>query len=83
MTSWWDIEISLLEPPTFKIYRLGIKSNYGVSILGGMLRFYYTHYQWQMDGSCKLWIMKDYDVKEPCTENFTLKETRFHSIVPK
>ncbi|KAH0780693.1 hypothetical protein KY290_000291 [Solanum tuberosum] len=76
-------EISLPEPPTFRIYRLGMNSDYGVSVLGGMLCFYCTHYQWQMDGIFKLWIMKDYGVKESWTEIFTLKETRFHSIIPK
>ncbi|WMV07130.1 hypothetical protein MTR67_000515 [Solanum verrucosum] len=76
-------EISLPEPPTFRIYRLGMNSDYGVSVLGGMLCFYCTHYQWQMDDTFKLWIMKDYGVKESWTEIFTLKETRFHSIVPK
>lgn len=43
-------EISSPEPPTFRIYRLGMNSDYGVSVLGGMLCFYCTYYQWQMDG---------------------------------
>lgn len=75
-------EISLPEPANCRIYGM-LKSDYGVSVLGGMLCFYSTHYNHQRVGTFKLWIMKDYGVKESWTEMFTLKETRFCSIVPK
>ncbi|KAG5628898.1 hypothetical protein H5410_000615 [Solanum commersonii] len=61
-----------------------MKSNYGVSVLRGTFCFYCTHYRWRnMEGTFQLWIMKDYGVKESWTEIINLKETHFHSIVPK
>lgn len=44
---------------------------YGVSVLGGMLCFYSTYYNlWE--GLFKLWVMKDYGVKESWTELLTI-----------
>ncbi|OIT32417.1 PREDICTED: F-box/kelch-repeat protein At3g23880-like [Nicotiana attenuata] len=54
----------------------------GISELGGMICFHSTHIH---QGGCtfKLWVMKDYGVKESWTELLTIKETGLSSIRPK
>ncbi|XP_059280934.1 F-box/kelch-repeat protein At3g23880-like isoform X1 [Lycium ferocissimum] len=75
-------EIPLLEPTEYSTYNMR-ESDYGVSVLGGMICFYCTYCSWQMEGTFKLWVMKDYGVKESWTEVFTLQEAHLCSIVPK
>uniref|UniRef100_A0A3Q7HZX3 Uncharacterized protein n=1 Tax=Solanum lycopersicum TaxID=4081 RepID=A0A3Q7HZX3_SOLLC len=54
-------EIQLLEPMMENVKGF---TNHGVSILGGMLCFYYTHAPSNSrETTLKLWVMKDYSVK--------------------
>ncbi|XP_075081984.1 F-box protein CPR1-like [Nicotiana tabacum] len=48
--------------------------DYGISVLGGMLCFYSTHNNQQGWGAFKLWVMKDYGVKESWTELFKIRD---------
>ncbi|XP_009759408.1 F-box/kelch-repeat protein At3g23880-like isoform X1 [Nicotiana sylvestris] len=45
----------------------------GVLVLGGMLCFYYTYYRFSRYVPFKLWVMKDYGVKESWTELHTIQ----------
>ncbi|XP_060201764.1 F-box protein CPR1-like [Lycium barbarum] len=56
---------------------------HGVSVLRGMLCFYST-YSDTWEGTFKLWVMKDYGIKESWTKLITIQEANlFHSARPK
>ncbi|KAK4343044.1 hypothetical protein RND71_038860 [Anisodus tanguticus] len=57
--------------------------DHGVSVLGGMLCFYSTYDDcWQR--TFKLWVMKDYGIKESWTKLITIRDANlFHSARPK
>ncbi|KAK4730972.1 hypothetical protein R3W88_023960 [Solanum pinnatisectum] len=60
--------------------------DHGVSVLRGMLCFYSTYNYWAEDKDCifKLWVMKDYGVRESWTNFIKLRDTNlFHSMRPK
>ncbi|KAH0638618.1 hypothetical protein KY285_035204 [Solanum tuberosum] len=60
--------------------------DHGVSVLRGMLCFYSTHNHWTEGriGTFKLWIMKDYGVRESWTKLIEIRDTNlFHSARPK
>lgn len=73
-------EILLLER-LLNGFKIAIK--HGVSILGGMLCYNYTHIP--LGGSTfKLWVMKEYGVKESWTELYTIQlDSISHSFTPK
>ncbi|XP_059294870.1 F-box/kelch-repeat protein At3g23880-like [Lycium ferocissimum] len=55
---------------------------HGVSVLEGMLCAYCT-FKNKEAGTFKLWVMKDYGVKESWTELFTIRGTDLSLAVPK
>ncbi|XP_060214842.1 F-box protein CPR1-like [Lycium barbarum] len=57
------------------------KLRYGVSVLEGMLCAH-CNYRNTEGGTFKLWVMKDYGVKESWTELFTIQETQLLSATP-
>ncbi|XP_015163067.1 F-box/kelch-repeat protein At3g23880-like [Solanum tuberosum] len=60
--------------------------DHGVSVLRGMLCFYSTHNHWTEGriGTFKLWIMKDYGVRESWIKLIEIRDTNlFHSARPK
>ncbi|XP_059309918.1 uncharacterized protein LOC132061058 [Lycium ferocissimum] len=52
----------------------------GFSVLGGLLCAYCTY---RMEGTFKLWVMKNYGVKKSWTGLFTIQETHLHKVIPK
>ncbi|KAG5574331.1 hypothetical protein H5410_054465 [Solanum commersonii] len=75
-------DIPLLE----RMYRFDHKqsSNYGISVLGGMLCFYSTdNYHRDQPVTFQLWGMKEYGVLESWTELFTLRASDSYKITPK
>ncbi|WMV53100.1 hypothetical protein MTR67_046485 [Solanum verrucosum] len=59
-------------------------SNYGISVLGGMLCFYSTdNYRRDQPVTFQLWGMKEYGDVESWTELFTLRASDSYNITPK
>ncbi|MCD7451703.1 hypothetical protein HAX54_013086 [Datura stramonium] len=57
--------------------------NIGVSVLDGMLCVYSTYESHQEEGTFKLWVMKDYSVKESWIALFTIVDPEIYIAVPK
>lgn len=74
-------EIQLLEPMMENVKGF---TNHGVSILGGMLCFYYTHAPSNSrETTLKLWVMKDYSVKGVLdTIIYTIQDNVLHLLRP-
>nr|XP_016511566.1 PREDICTED: F-box protein CPR30-like [Nicotiana tabacum] len=73
-------EIPVLERMCY-ISNLGF-DQLGISVLREMICFHYT-YNHQGEGTFKLWVMKDYGVKESWTELLTIHDTSLFSVRPK
>ncbi|PHU20456.1 hypothetical protein BC332_11607 [Capsicum chinense] len=55
----------------------------GISVLQGMLCAYCTHESPRGGCTFKLWVMKDYGVKESWTELFSIGDPDLYFVVPK
>ncbi|KAF3618566.1 F-box protein CPR1 [Capsicum chacoense] len=74
-------EISLPEGICSISYRVEVTC--GVSVLEGMLCAYCTCPGDTEEGTFKLWVMKEYGVKESWTKLFTIRDTHLVFTIPK